>query len=78
MPSFSSEAALIDDVQHRLVRRFTQLPPDKITYAVARAHARFTQSRVRDFIPLLVERRAGAELSRHAELIATGKATSHH
>jgi hypothetical protein len=48
------------------------LPSDEITHAVTRAHARFTHSRVRDFIPLLVERRAGAELSRRAGLVATG------
>jgi hypothetical protein len=63
MPSFSSEAALIDEVEQRLGQRFAQLPSDVITHAVARAHARFTQSRVRDFIPLLVERRAGADRS---------------
>jgi hypothetical protein len=72
MPSFSSEAALIDEVEQRLGQRFAQLPSDDITHAVAQAHARFTQSPVRDFIPLLVERRAGAELSRHAGLVVSG------
>jgi hypothetical protein len=64
MPGFSSEAALIDEVNQRLVRRFSHLPEHQISTTVAKAHARFEHSRVRDFIPLLVERRAGAELSR--------------
>jgi hypothetical protein len=54
---------LIDEVQQRLVRRFSQLPKDRISTTVVQAHARFEHSRVRDFIPLLVERRAGAELA---------------
>jgi hypothetical protein len=69
MPSFSSEAALIDEVEQRLGQRFAQLPSEEITHAVTRAHARFAQSPVRDFISLLVERRAGAELSRHADQV---------
>jgi hypothetical protein len=66
VPGFSSEAALIDEVRERLVRRYSHVPKDQISAAVTQAHARFTQSRVRDFIPLLVERRAGAELA-HSE-----------
>jgi hypothetical protein len=64
MPGFSSEAALIDEVQQRLVRKFSHVPKDQISTTVAHAHARFEHSRVRDFIPLLVERRARAELAR--------------
>jgi hypothetical protein len=64
MPGFSSEAALIDEVRERLLRRFSRVPQDEITASVAQAHARFTHSRVRDFVPLLVERRAVAELAK--------------
>jgi hypothetical protein len=63
MPGFSSEAASIDEVQQRLVRKFSHVPKEQISTTVAHAHARFEHSRVRDFIPLLVERRAGAELA---------------
>jgi hypothetical protein len=63
---FSKEAALIDEVQHRLARRFARLPPDQITDAVRQAYASFTDCRVRHFIPLLVERRACRDLSRRA------------
>jgi hypothetical protein len=64
VPGFSSEAALIDEVRERLVGKFSHVPKDKISTTVTQAHARFEHSRVRDFIPLLVERRASAELTR--------------
>ena len=63
VPGFGGEAALIDEVRQRLVRRYSHVPEDQVSVTVAQAHARFAQSRVRDFIPLLVERRAGAELA---------------
>jgi hypothetical protein len=58
MPGFSSEAAQIDEVRQRLVRKFSHIPKDHISATVAQAHARFEHSRVRDFVPLLVEPRA--------------------
>ena len=66
MPGFSSEAALIDEVQQRLARKFSHLSKDQISTTVAQAHSRFEHSRVRDFVPLLVERRAKADLARAA------------
>jgi len=60
---FSNEAALIDEVCKRLVRKFSHIPEDHISTTVAQEHARFEHSRVRDFIPLLVERRATAALA---------------
>lgn len=71
MPGFSSEVASIDEVQQRLVRKFSHVPKDQITTAVARAHARFEHSRIRDFVPLLVERRARAALAELTEPVAT-------
>jgi CRISPR/Cas system-associated exonuclease Cas4 (RecB family) len=62
-----SERDLIVDVQHRLADRFAQLPADRVSAAVDQAQARFAQSTIRDFIPLLVERRVTAELTRLAE-----------
>ena len=56
------EQALIHDVERRLADKYTALPGDHITAVVQRAYARFHSSRVRDFIPLLVERRADEEL----------------
>jgi hypothetical protein len=62
---FSSEAASIDEVRQRLVRKFADLPADDISTAVTQAHARFAGSKVRHFVPLLIERRVSGELSRH-------------
>lgn len=64
VPSFSSEAALIGEVQSRLGRKFAQIPQDHISTAVTRVHAEFAGNKVRDFIPLLVERRVSGELAR--------------
>jgi hypothetical protein len=65
------EEVLISEVQARLVAKFAQLPPDHVARAVAEAHARFEQSRVRDFVPLLVERRAGDDLFKQAQLVSS-------
>jgi len=60
---FSGEAALIDDVRQRLLRKFGDVPHDQISSAVTQAHDRFAHSKVRDFVPLLVERRVRDALS---------------
>jgi hypothetical protein len=51
------------ELEKRLGSKFADLPPDRIAAAVQGARARFAQSPIRDFVPLLVERRARAELS---------------
>lgn len=56
------ERVLIGEVEQRLARKYTDLPHDHIVAVVQHAYLRFRSSRVRDFIPLLVERRAGEEL----------------
>jgi hypothetical protein len=56
------ERVLIGDVEQRLARKYAALPHDHIAVVVQHAYARFRSSRVRDFIPLLVERRADEEL----------------
>ena len=58
-----SEQELIDE---RLVCKFAQLPVCLITTAVEDAHMRFELSVIRDYIPLLIERRAHNELARLA------------
>lgn len=58
-----SEALQIAEVQRRLATKYTDLPPDRISSAVQNAHAQFERSPIRDFVPLLVERRAHAELT---------------
>lgn len=58
-----TERELIVDVQQRLSDRFAQLPVERVSAAVDQAQARFAQSTIRDFIPLLVERRVAEELT---------------
>ena len=58
------EEVLIDEVQQRLAQKFGHLSPDDVSAAVQAALTRFERSSVRDFVPLLVERRAGAQLSK--------------
>jgi hypothetical protein len=62
-----SEQLLIAAVEQRLTSKYAQLPPDRISSAIRNAHARFEQSPIRDFVPLLVERRARAELAGAAQ-----------
>jgi hypothetical protein len=56
------ERALISEVERRLAEKYTALPADHISAVVRHAYAQFRSSRVRDFLPLLVERRADEEL----------------
>jgi hypothetical protein len=58
------ERAQIDAVQRRLAQKYAELPHDHVAAVVQHVHAGFNQSTLRDFIPLLVERRAGEELAR--------------
>jgi hypothetical protein len=59
-----SEELMIADVERRLTSKYWHLPPDQISAAVQNARARFEQSPIRDFVPLLVERHARAELTK--------------
>lgn len=59
-----SEQALLAAVQQRLAAKYSWLPPEQVAAAVQSAHAQFIESTVREFVPLLVERRARAELSK--------------
>lgn len=57
------ERALIDAVERRLVQKYAAVPPDHVAAVVQDAYTQFQQSTVRDFIPLLVERRASEQLT---------------
>jgi hypothetical protein len=56
------ERVLIGEVEQRLAEKYADLPHGHIAAVVQHAYARFRSSRVRDFVPLLVERRADEEL----------------
>jgi hypothetical protein len=57
------ERAAIVDVERRLADKYTEFSADYVAAVVQHVYARFRWSRVRSFIPLLVERRAAEELS---------------
>jgi hypothetical protein len=56
------ERALISDLERRLAEKYSALPMDHVTAVVRHAYSQFQSSRVRSFIPLLVQRRADEEL----------------
>jgi hypothetical protein len=58
-----SERASVAEVQAHLIRKYPHFSPDEIAATVARVYARFDRSRIRDYVPLLVERRTRAELA---------------
>jgi hypothetical protein len=56
------ERAWLDDVERRLAAKYSALPTDQVAAVVRHAYSQFQSSRVRAFIPLLVQRRADEEL----------------
>lgn len=59
----TEERRLIGHVEHRLTTQFPHVPASEIRLLVAGLLQRYDGSRVRDFIPLLVEREARDLLS---------------
>ena len=56
---------MVEQVVERLVVAYPDLPRDDVAHAVYSAYERFSASRVREFVPLLVERRARVALAQH-------------
>jgi hypothetical protein len=48
------ERAQIDAVERRLAQKYAELRPDHVAGVVQHVYARFNQSKLRDFVPLLV------------------------
>ena len=63
-----SEGDSLAAVESRLIATFAGLPESHIRDTVGQAYSLFQHSRIRNFIPLLVERRARAELAGAAPL----------
>lgn len=59
-----SEQTIMDHVVVRLAQRYPALPEGTIVEVVRQNHARFDGRRVRDYIPLFVERGATEQLAR--------------
>ena len=59
-----SERELIDQLAYRLSDVYTEVPADRVVGVVYDKYARFEGRPVREFVPLLVERDAKAELAK--------------
>jgi hypothetical protein len=62
----AGEEALIDEVHQRLAQKYAHVSPSEVSAAVDAALMNFERSSIRDFVPLLVERRASAQLAKGA------------
>ncbi|MEE6164627.1 MULTISPECIES: three-helix bundle dimerization domain-containing protein [unclassified Mycolicibacterium] len=61
-----SEQTALADIERRLTVEFPEATADAIDAAVKEAHSRFAASRIRDFVPLFVEKNARHQLSHRA------------
>jgi hypothetical protein len=59
-----TESEAVAEIERRLMTKFTSIAPADVAAATAQAHIRFADSKIRDFVPLLVERRASADFAR--------------
>ncbi|MFC9769645.1 three-helix bundle dimerization domain-containing protein [Rhodococcus jostii] len=66
-----SEQRHLDRMRRRLHPRFPHLPPGLVEDVVAAAHRRFDGCRIRDFVPILVERIARDVLAAHSQPTST-------
>ena len=57
-----SEAEAIVEVTRQLVQRFPDIPEDRVFLVVAQERERLADGRIREFLPLLVERAATQHL----------------
>jgi hypothetical protein len=57
-----TEQTIIDELVARLTSRYPNVPAATVSTVVWDIHSRFDGSRLRDFVPLLVERNAKKEL----------------
>lgn len=57
----------VEQLTQRLQQRFPTLPPDRVEKPVQVHYHQFDNSRIRDFVPIFVERNAREDLS-HASV----------
>ena len=57
------EQAVLGEVVQRLAGRYPTLPPDAINDVVHDLNTRFDGAKIREFVPLFVERRAHSALA---------------
>lgn len=58
-----AEQAALAKIAERIGSQFPELPSDEIERAVHGRYATFADSRIRDFVPVLVERQVKQELA---------------
>jgi hypothetical protein len=56
------ERAALDHLAERMAAQFPELPATEIAAAIQGKYAQFEDSRIRDFVPVLVERSVRDEL----------------
>lgn len=59
----ADERRALDDVRNRLITQFPDAGHDVVDTAIGDAHRRFDGGRIRDFVPLFVERAAREQLA---------------
>ena len=67
-----SEETLLADIQRRLLDEFPGVATAAINTLIRNEHARFETSQIRDFVPLLVEKRARGELKHKSSISPNG------
>jgi hypothetical protein len=60
-----AEQKSLNQITERVTREFPELPAQQIIDAVRGHYAEFEGSRIRDFIPILVERAVRSDLNDH-------------
>ena len=66
MLSPEDETRAVTEVTQRLVASFPTVPVEVVQHTVHTSHEQFADSRIRDFVPVLVERMARSSLVGHA------------
>jgi hypothetical protein len=66
------EETLLADIERRLIDEFPRVAPAAVNTLIRREHARFETSRIRDFVPLLVEKHARRELKHKPSISPVG------
>lgn len=57
-----NEAMVLADIERQLIDEFPHVPSEVVDAVIREEHARFTHSRVRDFVPLFVEKHTREQL----------------
>ena len=61
-----NEEVLLADIERQLVDEFPRVPQKVVDAVIREEHARFAHSRVRDFVPLFVEKHTREQLKQRS------------